>query len=245
MNTTLNIRTAFILGAGLGLRLRPLTENCPKPLLPAGGRPLITYAMEYLRRAGVERIIINTHHRPEAYRRAFPDGQWRGVPVVLRYEPVLLDTGGGLKNIEDLLCDDERLLVYNGKILTNLPLAPLIEAHAAGGAVVTLALRSEGPLCNVDLDEGGKVCDLRHVLGKPGRQLCQFAGIYVAERSFLERMEAGRVKSVVEAWLRVIREGRGAIRGIVIDDGAWHNLGTVEEYERICKSLAASPEDFP
>ena len=62
------IRTAFILGAGLGTRLRPLTQNLPKPLLPVGGRPIITYAMEHLRAAGVERFIINTHHCPEKYR---------------------------------------------------------------------------------------------------------------------------------------------------------------------------------
>jgi mannose-1-phosphate guanylyltransferase len=241
------VRSAFILGAGLGLRLRPLTDNCPKPLLPLGGRPLIHHALEHLRQAGVERFIINTHHCPEAYRQAFPDNLWRGIPILLRYEPVLLDTGGGLKNIEDLLDDDQRLLVYNGDILTNLPLEMLIAAHdqprEGVRTEVTLALRSDGPLCNVALDDKGRVCDLRHRLGKPGRQLCQFAGIYVAERSFFERLEAGRVESVVEAWLRVIREGKGGIGGVVIDRGMWHDLGTVEEYERICRRLPASPED--
>ena len=68
------IRTAFILGAGLGTRLRPLTEECPKPLLPVGGRPLITFAMDHCLSVGVERFIVNTHHCPGAFDRAFPEG---------------------------------------------------------------------------------------------------------------------------------------------------------------------------
>lgn len=233
MNTK-SIRTAFILGAGLGLRLRPLTANCPKPLLPIGGRPLITHAMDHLRTVGVKRYIINTHHCPEAYRLAFSDSQWQGIPVILRHEEVLLDTGGGLKNIEDLLDADERLIVYNGDIVTNLSLDTLLAAHDAGRSEVTLALRSGGPLLNAALDENGNICDLRHTLGTPGKQLCQFAGIYIAQRSFLKWMEAGRIESVVEAWLRMIRAGKGGIRGVVIDEGMWHDMGTVGEYERIC-----------
>jgi len=233
MNTT-SVCTAFILGAGLGLRLRPLTANCPKPLLSIGGRPLITYTMDHLRTVGVERYIINTHHCPEAYRLAFPDSQWQGIPVILRHEEVLLDTGGGLKNIEDLLDVDERMIVYNGDILTNLPLGMLLAAHDSGHSEVTLALRSGGPLLNVTLDENGNICDLRHTLGNPGKRLCQFAGIYIAQRSFLKWMEAGRIESVVKAWLRMIRAGKGGIRGVVIDEGMWHDMGTVREYERIC-----------
>ena len=151
----MKIRTAFILGAGLGTRLRPLTEHCPKPLLPVGGRPLITYAMDHCRSIGVERFIVNTHHCAEAYDKAFPGGNWRGMPILFRHEPVLLDTAGGLKNIEDLLEEDETILVYNGDILTDLPLERLLAAHAAGGREVTLALRSDGPLRNVCLDAQG------------------------------------------------------------------------------------------
>lgn len=252
-----SFRTAFILGAGLGTRLRPLTERCPKPLLPVGGRPLITYAMAHLRTVGIERFIVNTHHCPDAYARAFPEGHWHGIPVILRYEPILLDTGGGLKNIEELLGDEERLLVCNGDIITDLPLEPLLAAHEASGtcagtaketragrrAEVTLALRSDGPLRNVSLDATGTVCDLRHRLGIPGAKLYQFTGIYAAERSFLARIEAGRIESVVEAWLRVIREGWKGVRGIVIDDGTWHDLGTVAEYERICRELPLTEEE--
>ena len=161
------IRTAFILGAGLGTRLRPLTEECPKPLLPVGGRPLITYAMDHCLTIGVERFIVNTHHCPAAYDRAFPERSWRGWPILFRHEPVLLDTAGGLKNIEDLL-EDEPLLVYNGDIVSDLPLGRLLEAHRLGKKEVTLALRSRGPVMNVAVDAEGAVCDIRDLLGNLG-----------------------------------------------------------------------------
>jgi NDP-sugar pyrophosphorylase family protein/aminoglycoside/choline kinase family phosphotransferase len=227
------IRTAFILGAGLGLRLRPLTEKCPKPLLPVGGRPLITYAMEHLQGIGITRFIINTHHCPESYRQAFPDNQWQGLPVVFRYEKMLLDTGGGLKNIEDLIMNDEQIIVYNGDVLTNLPLEPLIADQNQGGSEVTLALRSSGPLCNVAIRDNGDVCDLRHTLGTPGERLCQFTGIYVMQKSLLQRIKVGGIESIIEVWLRIIRDAEGSIRGKVIDDGIWYDLGTIEEYEHI------------
>ena len=122
-------KTAFVLGAGLGTRLRPLTERLPKPLLEIGGRPIISYAMDHLRNVGVDRFIVNTHHCPEAYAERFFDKQWRGVPIIFRHEPVLLDTAGGLKNIEDLLEEDETIFCYNVDVVTDLPLHQLRQAH--------------------------------------------------------------------------------------------------------------------
>src|SRR5512136_1430280 len=140
------LKTAFILGAGLGTRLRPLTDRCPKPLLEMGGRPIITYAMDHLRNAGVDHFIVNTHHCPKVYAERFPAGKWRGVPITFRHEPVLLDTAGGLKNIEDLLEEDEPIFCYNGDVITDLPLQRLRKAHEEMRPEVTLALRSSGSL---------------------------------------------------------------------------------------------------
>ena len=228
------IRTAFILGAGLGMRLRPLTEGCPKPLLPVGGRPLITYAMDHCLTAGVERFIVNTHHCPTAFDRVFPEKRWRGRPIFLSHEPVLLDTAGGMKNIEGLLTEeDEILLVYNGDILADLPLGRLLEIHAAGGKEVTLVLRSDGPQKNVALDEEGAVCDLRGVLGNPGVRRCQFTGIYAVEKSFFRRLTLGKVESVIPVLAEMIRGTPGSVGNVVVDEGVWRDIGDPEVYHQV------------
>ncbi|MBU0575235.1 MAG: phosphotransferase [Proteobacteria bacterium] len=229
----LRIRTAFILGAGLGKRLRPLTLDCPKPLLPIGGRPLITYVMDHCLTVGVERFIVNTHHCAEAYDRAFPERSWRGWPILFRHEPVLLDTAGGLKNIEDLLDVRETLLVYNGDILSDLPLLGLLAAHKAGGREATLVLRSDGPLLNVALDADGAVCDLRDLLGNPGVRRCLFAGIYAVESRFLRRLTPGRIESVVPIFAEMLRERPGSVGSVLIDEGRWEDVGDPEAYARI------------
>jgi mannose-1-phosphate guanylyltransferase len=231
--TTKQIKTAFILGAGLGTRLRPLTENMPKPLLPIGGRPIITYAMEHLKAGGVQRFIVNTHHRAGRYAGVFPDGNWQGIPITFRHEQILLDTAGGIKNIEDLVAADDRIIVYNGDIITDMPLAPLVEKHFSRPSEVTLALRSRGPLLNVNIDENGFICDMRHILKNPGVQSCLFAGIYIVEKSFLRRLTAGKIESIVPPLVAMIKENPHAVSGVVIDDGYWYDLGTIEEYNKL------------
>jgi mannose-1-phosphate guanylyltransferase len=234
--TSKQINTAFILGAGLGTRLRPLTENIPKPLLPIGGRPIITYAMGHLRAIGVRRFIVNTHHCAEKYAKAFPDGNWQGIPITFRYEPVLLDTAGGIKNIEDLITEDERIIVYNGDIITNMPIELLIRKHFELKTTVTLALRSTGPLLNVNVDKEGFVCDVRHILKNEGVKKCLFAGIYIVEKDFLNRLEAGKIESIVLPLLEMIKENPHSVGGIIIDEGYWYDVGTIEEYEKLRKA---------
>jgi mannose-1-phosphate guanylyltransferase len=227
------IQTAFILGAGLGTRLRPLTDNTPKPLLPIGGRPMITYAMEHLRTIGVQRFIVNTHHCAEKYAKAFPQNCWQDIPITFRHEPILLDTAGGSKNIEDLIETNERIIVYNGDIITNLPIALLLERHFALKTEVTLALRSQGPLLNVNIDKGGYICDLRHTLNNPGIQSCLFAGIYILEKQFLQRLKAGKAESIVLPLIEMIKDNPRSVGGVVLDDGYWHDVGTIDEYNKL------------
>lgn len=229
------IDTAFILGAGLGTRLRPLTENTPKPLLEINNRPIITYAMDHLIAVGVKRFIINTHHCAEKFAGAFPENNYQGIPITFRHEPVLLDTAGGIKNIEDLIAGDQRIIVYNGDIITKMPLAPLLERHFAGQAEVTLALRSSGPLLNVNIDEAGFVCDMRHILKNQGVKNYLFAGIYIVEKSFLRRLRAGKIESIVLPLVEMIRENPRSVGGVVIDQGYWYDVGTIDEYNKLNK----------
>jgi GTP:adenosylcobinamide-phosphate guanylyltransferase len=124
-------RTAFVLGAGLGTRLRPLTNRRPKPLIPVANRPLITHAFDHLIAAGVERFVVNTHWCAERYAEFFPDGKWRGHPITFVHEsPEVLETAGGIWHARAHL-GDSPFIVYNGDILSDLPLAPALDAHRA------------------------------------------------------------------------------------------------------------------
>ncbi|MCD8284193.1 MAG: nucleotidyltransferase family protein [Opitutae bacterium] len=229
------IKTAFILGAGLGTRLRPLTENCPKPLLCVRNKPIICHAMDRLIEVGVERFIVNTRHCAEVYDEKFPDKKYRGREIALSHEPILLDTGGGLKNIEHMLGGgDDNLLVYNGDILANLDLSRLVAHHedavARGNCLATLLLRTN-PSGNVNFDDDNEcIADMRDRLRRAGTRRCGFTGIYCVSRKFFTEIPSGKIESVVEAFLRCIARGNNEIRGIVDDGGEWRDLGTPADF---------------
>lgn len=225
------VSKAFILGAGLGTRLRPLTDELPKPLVPVFNRPLITYAFSHLRHdLGVEEFAVNTHHCPAAYREAFPDGCEGGGSVHFRHEPVLLDTAGGMDNLRDWLPRDESFLVYNGDILTDLPLGPALEQHLRTGDAVTLILRSVGDELRVGYDpDTGKVVDMRGALLPNWPRLYQFTGIYLVSPAFFAFLKPGKIESVVFPLLEAIQAGK-QVGGIVLDEGIWGDLGERDAY---------------
>jgi len=132
---------AFVLAAGLGTRLRPLTDELPKPLIPIFQKPLVTFALDHLIDVGVNRFVINTHRHPELFQHFFAAREYAGFPTTLVHEPDLLETGGGIKNAESHL-GSEPFLTYSGDILTDVNLQPLIEEHFRRGNDVTLALAS-------------------------------------------------------------------------------------------------------
>lgn len=233
---------AFVLGAGLGTRLRPLTDQLPKPLIPVFHKPLITCAFEHLLRAGVREFIVNTHHLPECYAQAFPTGEYHGAPITFRHEPVLLETAGGIANIADLV-RGESFLVYNGDILTDLPLKPLLEEHAKGQNLVTLVLRSTGPAKHIAWDAAsGRVTDIRGKLGTGDMGTHQFTGIYAVSPEFLERLTPGKIESVIPVWLECIRRGE-RIGAVVADEGQWWDLGDRESYLDAHAALWAGVEN--
>jgi mannose-1-phosphate guanylyltransferase/mannose-1-phosphate guanylyltransferase/phosphomannomutase len=239
------VRKAFVLGAGIGERLRPLTDQLPKPLVPVFHRPLITYAFDHLISAGIQELIVNTHHLPEAYARAFPQPDYRGLPLHFRNEsPVRLETAGGIANVRDLL-GAEPFIVYNGDILTDLPLEKLMRTHRAQGNMVTLALRSSGPALHIEMDAvSGRLTDIRNRLGTGGEGRYLFTGIYACEPEFHRWLTPGKVESVIPVFLRMIQEG-AALGGVIIDEGHWWDLGSRASYLEAHRTLAALGRHFP
>ncbi len=240
------IKRAFVLAAGLGTRLRPLTEHLPKPLIPIGLKPLVTFAFDHLiADLGVEEFIVNTHHCARAYAELFPTAEYRGRPLRFRHEPVLLDSAGGIKNIADLLeAGGETLMVYNGDILTDLPLAPALAQHRAAGNEVTLVLRSvDGPKHVAWDPASGRLLDIRNRLGTDAPSRYALSCGYLVERSFLERIPPGEPVSVIPLFLEMIRRGE-RIGGALADAGQWRDLGTREEYLRAHRELHAD-RSFP
>lgn len=226
------ITQAFVLGAGFGTRLRPLTEDIPKPLIPIFQKPLITFVLDHLIAAGVRSFVINTHHRPESFREFFAEGNYRGHPVELVHEPEILGTGGGIKNAEGLL-RAEHFISYSGDLLTDIELASLLDEHFRAGNDVTLALRDTEHGRDVAI-EGRRVVDITNRHGHPGRY--DFAGIGIWTRKIFERIPSGRVLSYIPVLADWIGQG-GKIGGVVLDRGEWFNIGSRAEYLEVHRMI--------
>jgi mannose-1-phosphate guanylyltransferase len=223
------VRKAFVLGAGLGTRLRPLTNLVPKPLLPIFGKPLITFALDHLRRAGIEEFWINSHHLSENFAAQFPGSEYRGASLELVYEPDVLETGGGIKNIEHRI-GDEPFVVYSGDVLTDLPIDRLIEEHHSKRNDVTLALRTTGFSRSVHWRrETGQVTDLLGALGSSEPGEFDFAGISVWNSSVFPRIPPATRISFIPIIIEWMKSG-GKIGGVPLEESRWFNLGSRKEY---------------
>jgi len=232
------VKQAFILGAGLGTRLQPLTHRLPKPLVPLFHQPLAHWALEACRAVGCGRFAINTHHLPDCWQ----EFQSTHAGVELFHEPVLLETGGGIKNIEPWL-EDEPLLIHNGDIYSSMPLQPLVDAHRGSGKLATLAVRSKGRARHIALDETGtRVRDIHHKLGRtPGTHV--FTGIYIIERRLLNLIRAREKVSIIPTFLELAESGR--LGAVVIDEGEWLDLGDRQAYLQAHRELDLGPRIHP
>ena len=219
------ITQAFVLAAGRGRRLRPLTDDLPKPLIPIFQKPLITFALDQLISAGVNKFVINTHRYPELFRDFFCRSDYAGCPVTLIHEPELLETGGGIKNAERDL-SSQHFLTYSGDILTDVNLQPLIDEHFRRGNDVTLALRETGLASDVALRDD-RVVDIAKRHGIAGD--LDFANIAVWNSAVFQRIPPHRKISFIPIVADWINQG-GKIGGFVMNDGKWFNIGSRTQY---------------
>jgi mannose-1-phosphate guanylyltransferase len=222
MNT---IKQAFVLAAGLGRRLRPLTSDLPKPLIPIFQKPLITFVLDHLIDVGVERFVINTHKQAELFESSFHDNEYEGHFVTLVHEPDLLETGGGIKNAERYLGND-LFLTYSGDILTDINLQPLIDEHFRCGNDVTLALRNTNLASDVALRDH-RVVDIAKRYGTTGN--LDFANVAIWNPRIFQQIPPRQKISFIPIVADWIGSG-GKIGGLVMNDGKWSNIGSRAEY---------------
>jgi len=221
------------LAAGLGTRLRPLTEEVPKPLMPIFQKPLVTFAFDHLIGVGVNRLVINTHRHPQLFQDFFAAREYAGFPTTLVHEQDLLETGGGIKNVEGIL-GKEPFIVYSGDILTNVNLQPLIDEHFRCGNDVTLALRR-----NTGLGAGVVMRDSRIVeISKKSNpeENFDYANISIWNQEIFARIPASRKISFIPILIDWINQG-GRIGGIALDDGNWFNIGSRKEYLEVHRTI--------
>jgi NDP-sugar pyrophosphorylase family protein len=227
-----DIIQAFVLAAGLGMRLRPLTDELPKPLIPIFQKPLVTFALDHLIGVGVNRFVINTHRHPELFQSFFATGEYAGFPTTLVHEPDLLETGGGIKNAESHF-GSEPFLTYSGDILTDVELQPLIDEHFRRENDVTLALRDTGLAAAVALRDQ-RVVDISNRYGVTGN--LDFANIAVWNPAIFQRIPPHKKISfipIIGDWI-----GQGArIGGVAMNDGKWFNIGSRKEYLEVHRTI--------
>lgn len=240
---------AMILAAGLGTRLRPLTDTIPKPLLRVGGMPLLERIARRLVAAGADRLIINTHHHGdqiEAYVHSCDDF---GVDVRFSRESERpLETGGGLWHAREHFRRDEPFFLHNGDILTDAPLEALYAEHARNHALATLAVRPPSEQRYLIFDDAGlagfspRGGGAERIVREPqgALQRWDFAGIHVIHPAIFELIEERGAFSIIDVYLRLSKAGH-EIRPLPFD-GVWLDIGTperLEEADRIAAEVDA------
>jgi mannose-1-phosphate guanylyltransferase len=220
---------AVILVGGEGTRLRPLTSTVPKPVVPLVDRPFIAYMLEWVARHGVDDVIMSCGFLATAVRNVLGDGSQYGLRLRFIEEPEPRGTAGALKYAEDLL--DERFLMLNGDVLTDIDLTAQVAQHEATGAVGTLALVPVGDPTAYGLVRLHDDQAVKEFVEKPSADQIDTklisAGAYVLERSILDLIPADRNVSIErEVWPQLVGEGLFGFAA----DAYWLDIGTPERY---------------
>jgi NDP-sugar pyrophosphorylase family protein len=219
---------AVILAGGRGTRLLPYTTTIPKPLVPVGDRAILEIVLRRLQAAGVRQVRMAVNHMAELIMAFFGDGGKFGLEIRYAVEDEPLGTVGPLRGIDDL---PEHFIVMNGDVLTDLDYADLFRRHVASGARLTLSTQRRREMIDfgvLELDAAGaRVIGFRE---KPGYDFTVSMGVYVFERSLVERIPAGRPFGLDELVLALLAD-REPIHAYP-HDGYWLDLGRPDDYER-------------
>lgn len=236
---------AMILTAGLGTRLRPLTDRRAKPVIPVAGEPMIRRIVKWMAGHGVTDIVMNLHHRPETLTMVVGDGRDLGVRVRYSWEqPAILGSAGGPRLALPIV-GAETFLLINGDTLTDVDLQQVADAHRSSRALVTLALvpnREHTRYGGVRLDDSGAVTGF---VGRgPGaRGSWHFIGVQAVAASVFDAVPAGTAASSIGGiYDQLLRTTPGAVRGFC-GDWSFFDVGTPADYLRTSLAFSQSGVD--
>ncbi|MEZ4279294.1 MAG: sugar phosphate nucleotidyltransferase [Myxococcota bacterium] len=240
----------MILAAGLGTRMRPLTDERAKPALPVRGRPVISLLLELLARQGIREVLINLHHLPDTIRRAVESDHPAGLEILWSDEERPLGTGGGIRRAAEFLRQSETCVVLAGDMLLDLDLRALAARHVASGRDVSLVLRSdprESTFGSIGVDAGGRVCRIgRHPVAGAAPEAARglFTSVRFFQRTVLRDWPANEIFEDLRDWLMPRAAGHAIVLGAEIvdaSDSVWEPVGTPQEY----LDVNLNPPDLP
>ena len=235
------IRHALVLTAGLGTRLRPLTDVRAKPAIPVAGEPMIRRIIRWLASHGADDLVLNLHHRPHTLTSSVGDGGGLGARVRYSWEhPRVLGSAGGPRQALPLI-DADPFVIVNGDTLTDVSLATLADAHATFGGLVTLALvpnHGFDRYGGVTLDDDGRVTGFVR-RGPAAAGSYHFIGVQIAQATAFAVLPANEpASSIGGVYDALVRAQPGSVRGLVCDAAFW-DVGTAEDYWRTSLAFSA------
>lgn len=244
---------AMVLAAGLGTRLRPLTEERPKALVEVGGRTMLEIALARLREFGVEEVIVNVHHFGEMVADYLKANGNFGMRIEISREDLLLDTGGGLKKAAWFFLEggggasDGAFILHNVDVVSTIDLGRMLRFHEESGALATLAVQERGTSRYLLFDEQGLLCGRRAGLdgeeefaapALAGRAMhaLAFSGIHVISPRIFGMMSEEGVFSIITSYLRLAALGEKIV-AFRADEYYWRDLGTPGSVRQAAEEL--------
>jgi NDP-sugar pyrophosphorylase family protein len=238
---------AMILAAGLGTRLRPLTNDRPKALVEVAGRTLLDITLARLRSFEIREVIINVHHFAEMVVDYLEANDNFGMRIEISREEELLDSGGGLKKAAYFFLEDsgqEPFILHNVDVISTIDLRRMVQAHRETQPLATLALQQRDTSRPLLFDNQLVLCGrgptrdgtTETVRPCSHSQLLAFSGIHVISPAFLEMLLEEGAFSIITSYLRLAAKG-DKIRGFRADDYYWRDLGRFEHVRQIEEDL--------